>query len=393
MTKRKVLIVIPARWSSTRLPGKPLRIIAGKYLIDWVIDIALKVRNADGVVVATDNDDIAKIASRSNVDVLLTSEDHKNGTERLIEVSLKRSADFYINLQGDEPLVNPLDVESLIDKLQILESGIVTLAHNINIDDAIDKSRVKLICNSNNEAIYFSRSKIPYGASTYLQHVGIYGFCKDSLRTISNLSESYLEKVESLEQLRWIESGLKINVICTDSQSIGVDTLTDIGNVEKIIRLRNLKILFSDVDGVLTDGTIWYGKDGEEIKGFNSKDGLAIKLLLSRGIEVCLISARDSLPLKKRVKDLGLKYCLLGQPDKALGCRQILDKLCIEKEFAAYIGDDNLDIPAMNYCGWSFAVSDAVRPVIEAANTVLSSNGGKGAIREVLELVDKVSNV
>ena len=389
MTRTKVLIVIPSRWSSRRLPGKPLIKIAGKYLLEWVIEVALKVRNADGIVVATDNDQIAEFASKFKVDVLLTSSEHQNGTERLIEVSKKKSADFYVNLQGDEPLINPYDVELLIDNLRELGSGIVTLAHKINSVEAKDYSRVKIIYNSNKEAIYFSRKKIPYGAEIYLQHIGIYGFCKKNLSIISNLSASYLEEVENLEQLRWIESGLKINVITTESKSIGVDTLDDVAAVEESIKLTNLKVIFSDVDGVLTDGKIWYGKNGEELKGFNSKDGLAIKHLQSKGIEFCLISARDSGPLRKRIEDLGLRHFVLGQSDKILGCKKILEKLNIKKDYAAYIGDDNLDIEAMNYCGWSFTVSDAVTPVIDTAKTVLTSAGGQGVIREVLDYINK----
>ena len=142
----------------------------------------------------------------------------------------------------------------------------------------------------------------------------------------------------------------------------------------------------------MTDGTIWYSKEGEELKGFNSKDGLAIKLLMSKGIEVCLISARDSLPLRRRIKELGLKYFVLGQPDKVLGCKKILEQLTLDKENAAYIGDDILDIQAMNLCGWSFAVSDSVKSVIETAKTVLSSAGGKGAIREVFEILNEIND-
>ena len=224
------------------------------------------------------------------------------------------------------------------------------------------------------------------------QTSGVYLFKKRSLRKIEKLKSTALERSEKLEQLRWLEAGISMEILIANKKSISIDTPEDLIEAERIIKIRKIKSLVLDVDGVLTDGTIWYGNNGEELKGFNSKDGLAIKLLLTRGIEVCLISARDSLPLKKRVKDLGLRNCVFGQSDKVLGCKQILNKLGIEKEYAAYIGDDNLDIDAMNYCGWSFAVSDAVGPVIECAKTVLSSNGGKGVIREVFDLVDNASD-
>ncbi len=253
-------------------------------------------------------------------------------------------------------------------------------------------SRVKVICNYKNEAIYFSRNIIPYGAHSFLQHVGIYGFTKKSLALIDSFSETSLEKLESLEQLRWLENNLKIGVFKSNNKVIGVDTIEDLKKVEKILMLKKIKILFSDVDGILTDGKIWYGNEGEELKGFHSRDGLAIKLLMKQGIQFALISARDSKPLRKRAQDLGIKYFILGQENKVAGCIKVLSDLNIDRSNAAYIGDDNIDIPAMEYCGMSFTVSDAVRPVIAKANIVLNSKGGEGAIREIADLVFQKNN-
>ena len=220
-----------------------------------------------------------------------------------------------------------------------------------------------------------------------MQHIGIYGFTKKSLKLIESFSETNLEKLESLEQLRWLENNLKIGVFYTQNKSLGVDTFDDLKKVEKILMLKKIKILFSDVDGILTDGKIWYGNEGEELKGFHSRDGLAIKLLMKNGIEFALISARDSKPLRRRAKDLGIKYCIFGQEDKVTGCKEVLSDLNIDKSKAAYIGDDNIDIPAMDYCGMSFTVSDAVKPVLDKADIILKSKGGEGAIREVAELI------
>ena len=295
----KTFIVIPARYGSQRLPGKPLRLINGKPLITLVIEQALKVKNCNGIIVATDNEFIADVASRSNVEVIMTSESCKNGTERLIKVSEKFDADYFINLQGDEPLIDPFDIEILIESLKKNNDDIVTMYHQIDKQDAEDNSRVKLITNSLSEVLYFSRTLIPFGAKVFSQHIGIYGFSRESLYKIKNLKESTLEKFESLEQLRWLENGLKIKALPTNNISIGVDEEPDITKVENILNMRKIKVLFSDVDGILTDGTIWYGKNGEELKGFNSRDGLAIKLLISNGIDVCLISARDSEPLRR----------------------------------------------------------------------------------------------
>ena len=387
MEKNNTLIVIPSRWGSTRLPGKPLKLLCGKPLISWVIEAALKVKNASGIVVATDNEEIKRVGSQYNIQTLITSSKHRNGTERLLEVASKINADYYINLQGDEPLIDPKDIEILIDNLIKMNEDIITLCHEITEKEASDISRVKLVCNLENEAIYFSRNKIPFGELNYLQHIGIYGFKRKSLEIISNLKETRLEKLESLEQLRWVENNLKIKVIPTKNEAIGVDTLNDLKEVEKILKFKQIKIIFSDVDGILTDGRIWYGKTGEEIKAFHSRDGLAIKLLLSSGIKFALISARDSEPLRKRIEDLGIKYFCLGQEDKVMACKQILKELKIDKENAAFIGDDNIDIPAMKFCGWSFTVADAIFPVVKTAKTLLSSKGGEGAIREIADLI------
>ncbi len=387
MDQKKVSIVIPSRIGSTRLPNKPLKIIAGKPLVYWVIKAAQKVKNKNQIILATDNLEIMKVGSELNIKSILTSTSHKSGTERLLEVVKSFDSDYFINLQGDEPLIEPDDIDYLIKMLIKSNLDIVTLAHEIDLDKAKDPSKVKVICNYKNEAIYFSRSIIPYGSTNYLQHVGIYGFTKKSLKLISSYGETNLEKLESLEQLRWLENNLKIGVFKSKNQTIGVDTIEDLKKVEKILMLKKIKILFSDVDGILTDGKIWYGNEGEELKGFHSRDGLAIKLLMKQGIQFVLISARDSKPLRKRASDLGIKNCIFGQEDKLSGCKQILSELNIDRSNSAYIGDDNIDIPAMDYCGMSFTVSDAVKPVIEKAHIVLNSKGGEGAIREVTDLI------
>ena len=392
MKENNTIIVIPARIGSTRLPKKPLKLIAGKPLIEWVINIALKVRNADKVIVATDDMEIANIAIKLGIDFLISKKSHRNGTERLIEVASKYSSDFYINLQGDEPLINPLDIEFLIEKLKVSSSGIVTLCHKINATKADDFSRVKVVRNLNNEALYFSRNKIPYGDGDveYLQHEGIYGFNEKSLKLISFLKKTNLEVSENLEQLRWIQSGLKIEVFKINTESVGVDTLDDAKEVERILMLKGLKVIFSDVDGILTDGKIWYGINGEEIKSFNAKDGLAIKTFIKNGIEVCLLSARDSIPLRNRTKDLGIKHFIFGDENKLNGCKSLLEKLKINKNQAAFIGDDIIDLEAMKYCGWSFTVSDAVKPVLDEAKTILNCNGGEGAIREIYNIFSNI---
>ena len=243
MDQKKVSIVIPARIGSTRLPNKPLKIIAGKPLVYWVIKAALKVKNKSQIILATDNLEIMKVGSELNIKSILTSTSHKSGTERLLEVAKSVDSDYFINLQGDEPLIDPGDIEYLIKKLIESDLDIVTIAHEIDFDEAKDPSKVKVICNYKNEAIYFSRSIIPYGSPNYLQHVGIYGFTQKSLKLIGSFSETNLEKFESLEQLRWLENNLKIGVLYTKNKVIGVDTVEDLEKVEKILMLYCIVIL------------------------------------------------------------------------------------------------------------------------------------------------------
>lgn len=387
MTAGDCLIVIPARYGSTRLPGKPLLHLAGKPLISWVVEAALQAQKASGVVVATDHPEIAEVAQAAGAQKVLTSSALRNGTERLLAITADFPADAYLNLQGDEPLVTPADLDRLIGALQSNAADLLSLCHPITSDQAQEPSRVKVARGQNGRAFYFSRSPIPYGASCFEQHVGVYGFSTQALATIRQLQPTALEAQENLEQLRWLEAGLRIQLLSTQTPSLGVDRPEDVAQVEKILKLRQIKALLCDVDGVLTDGRLWYGADGEELKAFHARDGLAIKQLMQRGIRVALVSGRDSPALRHRMAELGIVHAVLGQPDKAAGCRQIAAELGLDLEACAYVGDDSLDLPGMALCGWSFAVADAPEVVQSAARWVLNTCGGEGAIREVAQML------
>ncbi|UPM49187.1 3-deoxy-manno-octulosonate cytidylyltransferase [Synechococcus sp. A10-1-5-1] len=387
MTSGDCLIVIPARYGSTRLPGKPLLHLAGKPLIAWVVEAALQAQKACGVVVATDHPEIAEAAQAAGAQVALTSSALRNGTERLLAITADFPASYYLNLQGDEPLVNPAYLDRLIGALQSNAADVLSLCHSITAAQAQEPSRVKVARGQNGRALYFSRSPIPYGSSCFEQHVGVYGFSAQALATIRQLRPTALEEQESLEQLRWLEAGLSIQLLSTQTPSLGVDCPEDVAPVEQILRLRQIRALLCDVDGVLTDGRLWYGPDGEELKAFHSRDGFAIKQLIQRGIQVALVSGRDSLALRRRMAELGIQHAVLGQPDKASACRQIAAELGVDLEACAYVGDDSLDLPGMECCGWSFAVADAPEVVQSAARSVLNTCGGEGAIREVAQML------
>lgn len=385
MTASNCLIVIPARYGSTRLPGKPLLHLAGKPLIAWVVEAALQAQKARGVVVATDHPQIAEVAQAAGAQVALTSSALRNGTERLLAITTDFPAGYYLNLQGDEPLVNPADLDRLTGALQSKAADVLSLCHPISADQAQEPSRVKVVRGENGRALYFSRSPIPYGSSCFEQHVGVYGFSAQALATIRQLQLTALEDQENLEQLRWLEAGLRIQLLSTQTPSLGVDRLEDVAPVEQILKLRQIKALLCDVDGVLTDGRLWYGPEGEELKVFHARDGLAIKQLMQRGIQVALVSGRDSLALRRRMAELGIQHAVLGQPDKASACRQIAAELGVDLEACAYVGDDSLDLPGMALCGWSFAVADAPPAVHQMVRQRLETLGGHGVVREVAD--------
>ena len=386
------LIVIPARWGSQRLPGKPLHLLAGEPMIGWVVKAALKVRNARGVVVATDHPEIAAAAREAGAIAVLTGTELRNGTERLLAVINQHPAQSYVNLQSDEPLIAPSDIEELIHALEHSKADVVSLRHAINAHQAEEASRVKVVCNSDRKALYFSRSPIPHGAEQFWQHVGVYGFQASALERIRGLSPTALEEQESLEQLRWLEAGLCIEILESKQSSLGVDTAAEAQHVDQILRLRQIKVLICDVDGVLTDGRLWYSSEGEELKAFHARDGLAIKLLIKQGIQVALVSGRDSKALQSRIADLGIKHACLGEADKAKACAELQHTLNLSSKQMAYVGDDTLDLPGMAVCGWSFAVADAPLTVKQSARQVLQTRGGYGAIREITEILLNARN-
>ena len=192
------LIVIPARWQSSRLPGKPLRNLAGKPLIQWVIEAALKVPNADGILVATDNKLVAACADELGVMSEMTDINIRNGTERLLSVIHKYSSHVYINLQCDEPLASPHDISECISILHSSKDEIVSLMHSISGNMAQDPNRVKVVFSEDKRALYFSREPIPHNAQFYWQHVGIYGFKSSILDELGLLAPTSLECLEGL---------------------------------------------------------------------------------------------------------------------------------------------------------------------------------------------------
>ncbi len=240
----KIIGVIPARYQSSRFPGKPLADILGKPMIWWVYQQCLKVRELDEVYVATDDERIFNICTEFGMRVIMTSDQHRSGTDRLGEVATKVSGDLFVNIQGDEPLIEPQMIRDLIGIFDDQSVYYGSLRKQITDEAEIQApSTVKVVVDKNEDALYFSRSVIPSNVKDgkpvrIYRHVGIYAYKRDFLMTFIQLPPSELEAVEGLEQLRALENGYKLRVHETQFDSIGVDLPEHIALVEQAI-LRN----------------------------------------------------------------------------------------------------------------------------------------------------------
>ena len=239
----KSVIVIPARYGSTRFPGKSLARLRGRPMIQWVWEAASRSRLSEQVVIATDDDRIADVAAKFGADVVMTKKSHCSGTDRIAEVADKISAQLYVNVQGDEPLLSPGAVDDLIRGMaESPRIPIGTLAHRIERSaEWLSPDVVKVVCNRHGEALYFSRSPLPFmrtwnAKAKLLRHVGIYAYRAAALASFVALKPSALEMAESLEQLRALEHGMTIQVIETKYRCLGVDTPADLARVEAVLR-------------------------------------------------------------------------------------------------------------------------------------------------------------
>src|SRR6059058_5507359 len=240
----KAVGIIPARWRSTRFPGKPLYLIVGKPLLQRVWERCRHAKNLDAVIIATDDMRIAEAAFDWGAEIALTSPRHQSGTDRVAEVvrNAKQFA-FVINIQGDEPLIDPHLINRLFEKLRSDgKIDIVTAAHPFeNPAEASSPHQVKVVVDASGRALYFSRAAIPFPRSPskikYLRHQGIYGFRRAVLLQFVKWKTSPLERAESLEQLRALENGVKVHVLITDKGSPGIDTPQDAHALEqKLVR-------------------------------------------------------------------------------------------------------------------------------------------------------------
>lgn len=249
----KFIGIIPARYASTRFPGKPLALLCGKPVIERVYEQVNTV--LDNAVVATDDERIVEAVKAFGGQVVMTSPNHKSGTDRCYEAytKLKRDYDVVVNIQGDEPFIQKSQIETVCKCFDDKNTQIATLAKPFNFEEDINvlknPNSPKIVVDNNYYAMYFSRSVIPFlrgvepsewlGNFNFLKHIGLYAYRVNVLKNITKLTQSSLEKAESLEQLRWLQNGYRIKVGLTDVETIGIDTPADLERAEEFFNKRH----------------------------------------------------------------------------------------------------------------------------------------------------------
>jgi len=242
----RVIGVIPARLQSTRLPRKPLREIAGKPLIVHVYEAARRAPDLADVVVATDSQEVVDACAKHGAPAVMTSSEHRSGTDRIWEVAQSRAADVYVNVQGDEPLITPDHIRLLVRPFRERpDTQVSTLKIRLTPDEVSNPNVNKVVCGVDGRALYFSKYPIPYdrdGIGTpRFKHAGLYAYRKAALDAFHRLSPSELELTENLEQLRFLENGIDIVVLETTEPTLGVDTEADLQAVTALMAERAQK--------------------------------------------------------------------------------------------------------------------------------------------------------
>lgn len=240
----KVIAVIPARYASSRFPGKPLADLAGKPMIVHVLERTVRAQGIDDVIVATDDRRIYDAVIAAGGKARMTDASHASGTDRVAEVAAATDADIIVNVQGDEPLLDPKMIEQVIAPFfadRTVEFASLKRAMD-KTDDPDNPNLVKVVCDENDFALYFSRSRIPFNRDEqadicgYFAHIGIYAYRKDALLKLAAARPTSLEQCEKLEQLRILENGWRIKVPSTEYQSLGVDTPQDLKRANQLLQ-------------------------------------------------------------------------------------------------------------------------------------------------------------
>jgi 3-deoxy-manno-octulosonate cytidylyltransferase (CMP-KDO synthetase) len=245
MSDPEVVVVIPSRYAATRLPGKPLVNLAGKPMVQRVYERAKLAQTVHRVLVATDDQRIVEAVQAFAGEARMTRSDHRTGTERIAEVAAHEPGDIFVNVQGDEPLIDPVAIDTAVAALlEDPPAQIATVATPIrHVPDIMDPNVVKTVLDFDSNALYFSRAPIPWVRDTqkkihvrYWKHLGLYVFQREALLEYPTLPQGELEKIEQLEQLRWLENGWKIRVAEVEHDAVSVDVPEDVTRVEKLLQ-------------------------------------------------------------------------------------------------------------------------------------------------------------
>lgn len=240
----RVIAIIPARWASTRFPGKPLALLGGKAIVLRVVERAQECRLIDEVAVATDDERISRVVSEAGYKAVMTSKDHASGTDRIAEAAESIDAEIVVNIQGDEPMIDPESVDRAVKALlDDPELNVSTLAVPITQKEEFENPNVvKVVADYKGNALYFSRSAIPHNRGELkelpmMKHLGLYAYRRKFLLSLASKEPSPLEKAEQLEQLRILQNGFAIKVLTARQDSIGIDTPDDLKRAEELINV------------------------------------------------------------------------------------------------------------------------------------------------------------
>lgn len=237
----KIVAIIPARYQSSRFPGKPLADICGKPMIWWVYHQVTKAKKVDEVYVATDDDRIAQICEKENIQYVMTREDHRSSTERAYEVSEKVESDLYVVVNGDEPLIDPALIDAIVPEMPVQEtvfvSNLMTAIHSPV--EAVDFTNIKVVVDADSNALFMSRSPIPYPKASidylYYKHVGVLIYNREALRFFVETPKGENERIEDVNELRFIEHGVKLKMVKVEASSLSVDTPKDLEHVKMVV--------------------------------------------------------------------------------------------------------------------------------------------------------------
>ena len=378
-------------------------------MIQRVYEAVQKATLVDTVLVATDDARIVQAVEAFGGRAILTSPQCASGTDRLVEVARQEEADIYLNVQGDEPLLRPADVDKLVQALlDNPHMAAATPCYPITFEQAADPNLVKIVRSDSGAALYFSRARIPFdrdaeGTGGYWGHIGMYAYRTDALKIFADHEPGMLERTEKLEQLRLLQHGVGIQTVELPPCAPGVDTPEDLERVRAIVAgkefstsapatpattsLADIRLVITDVDGVLTDGGLYYGPDGECIKRFHAQDGLGMVMLRKAGIRVAVLSGRDCPALRRRLNDLGINMFRLGKVEKRAACESLLQEAGVSAHETLFIGDDLPDLDGFACCGLGVTVANARDEVKRAADIVLQTQGGQGAFRELVDML------